>query len=374
MRQKREEMKPVLKAILISSSVVLLLMGSFFLVAWMDSKEDSSDSEGFIDETKFPLTGYLYKESPKEEKITIEAKKEEPKDTLAELSTLKETISKKTTAYTMDIFPRDDGEARLKEQKRQSMLAQRLGAPIQINPPINQFTPEQKEIDYGANRFSNYDKQDLASNEHRLLRTITADRMMPAILITPITSDLPGQVTALIEDDIFAAMGRANLVPKGSRAIGIYGSNNKLGENRLQIVWTRIITPQGVNILLTQAQAADVTGMSGALGELDNKYWDRYGLALSLSTVANAILLTVANQTQKFPNDHQTTTLLDKSGNDISTIMNNIIKEQTKIAPTITISAGSRIFINPTVDIWVPIPKDNEVLVQYFTEYKEFKK
>lgn len=110
MRQKREEMKPVLKAILISSSVVLLLMGSFFLVAWMDSKEDSSDSEGFIDETKFPLTGYLYKESPKEEKITIEAKKEEPKDTLAELSTLKETISKKTTAYTMDIFPRDDGE------------------------------------------------------------------------------------------------------------------------------------------------------------------------------------------------------------------------------------------------------------------------
>ncbi len=132
----------------------------------------------------------------------------------------------------------------------------------------------------------------IASSENKLLRTITADRMIPAILITPISSEIGGsKIIAQVESDIYATMGRAVLIPKGSRAIGYYNSNNKIGEYRLEIAWNRIITPQGVNIILSDAKGADVKGYNGMIGTLHNKYWERYGIPLSLSTLSNGLLI-----------------------------------------------------------------------------------
>jgi len=48
--------------------------------------------------------------------------------------------------------------------------------------------------------------------------------------------------------------------------------------------------------------------------------------------------------------------------------MRSIIDEQVKIQPTITVQAGSRIFINPLQDIWFPEPKEGEIIVQYFNK------
>ncbi|WP_264765555.1 TrbI/VirB10 family protein, partial [Moraxella catarrhalis] len=60
------------------------------------------------------------------------------------------------------------------------------------------------------------DSTRIASSENKLLRTITADRMIPAILITPISSEIGGsKIVAQVESDIYATMGRAVLIPKG---------------------------------------------------------------------------------------------------------------------------------------------------------------
>ncbi|BCD45379.1 hypothetical protein NHP190020_04180 [Helicobacter suis] len=121
--------------------------------------------------------------------------------------------------------------------------------------PLEPTKPAIKpETEYGVDSFSNLKYKDIGTNEHKLLRTITADRMIPAFLITPISSQIAGKVTAQVESDIFASMGRAVLIPKGSKVIGYYNNNNQIGQYRLNIAWTRIITPQGINIMLTNAR------------------------------------------------------------------------------------------------------------------------
>ncbi|GAA8723405.1 hypothetical protein oki386_03830 [Helicobacter pylori] len=146
--------------------------------------------------------------------------------------------------------------------------------------------------EYGSSGFKNFKRKNVASSENKLLRMITADRMIPAILITPISSEIGGsKIVAQVESDIYATMGRAVLIPKWSRAIGYYNSNNKIGEYRLEIAWNRIITPQGVNIILSDAKGADVKGYNGMIGILHNKYWERYGIPLSLSTLSNGLLI-----------------------------------------------------------------------------------
>lgn len=245
------------------------------------------------------------------------------------------------------------------------------------NPEI--YAESNKEKEYGVDSFSNFDKKDIASNENKLLRTITADRMIPAILITPISSQIGGnKIVAQVESDVYASMGRAVLIPKGSRVIGFYNNNNKIGEYRLEVLWNRILTPQGINIILSDAKGADVKGYAGLIGTLHSKTWERYGLPLALSTLSNGLMLALSSTMNNkvnpsggnFLQGYQTTQMLNSMRGDVSNIISQILKEQVRIKPIITIKEGSRIFISPNTDIFFPEPKHAEILAEFFKEYK----
>lgn len=218
---------------------------------------------------------------------------------------------------------------------------------------------------YGDSSFSNQKNIDEATHEHRLYRTIRAGRLIPALLTTAISSDIEGPVTAIVEQDIYAAMGKAVLIPRGSKVIGFYQNDNKIGQDRLAITWREIITPQGVNILLTNTTTSDNMGMSGARGAVNNKYFDRYGIPYGISTLSNVLLLAIASKTN---GNQYANTIYEQSSKDVSTLVENIIEQQSAIKPTIEIKAGSRIFITPSAHIWFPIPKNDEILAEFFTD------
>lgn len=269
----------------------------------------------------------------------------------------------------------DSKKASPKQQKINNLLASRFEMPQPEEPQQNK--------EYGVDSFTNLDAKDEGSNEHKLLRTITADRMIPAFLVRPISSQIGGNVVAQVETNIYGAMGRAVLIPKGSRVIGFYQNNNKIGEYRLQVIWTRIITPQGINIMLTDAKGADVKGYNGLVGEVHSRNFERYGIPLSLSTLSNGLLLAVNAMNQNpdnktsntdIANAYMQSQILSGMRQDVSSIIQRIIQEQIKIQPIITIREGSRIFIAPSQDIFIPIPKNNETLARFFNEVKEVEK
>ena len=207
-------------------------------------------------------------------------------------------------------------------------------------------------------------KEDFASNRVDLNRVIVADTMISAILITGINSHLAGKVVAQIEDDIFGYHGFDKLIPKGSKAIGAYIPLEGVSQERLSIQWFRIITPEGININLSEAYSADMAGRSGAIGEYDSRWMERYGQAIFLSTVTNSLsfgLATVLGNTTTTSNTStdtttsETTTLkndiLRDYKSDIQSVSAKILDEQLSIKPTIDIPAGERIFISPSADI-----------------------
>ncbi len=228
----------------------------------------------------------------------------------------------------------------------------------------------QQNLRYGDGGFSNQKSIDIATNEHKLYRMIRAGRLIPAVLMTPIVSNIEGIITAQVEQDIYAAQGRAVLIPRGTKVVGFYKNDNKIGQSRLSIVWREMITPQGVNILLTNAMSADSRGINGVEGYLDNKFSQRYGLGLFLNTLSNGLMISISNLTQKngTTTSPYTAQLFSNAQGDINNIFKQLIQEQSKIKPTIEIRAGSRIYITPTTHIWFPIPKNGEVMMQYFND------
>ncbi|MBZ7963313.1 DNA type IV secretion system protein ComB10 [Campylobacter sp. W0049] len=331
-------------------------------------------------DTKFPVSDYIYKAGLKQpnENIKIQefidkkdinkTKENETINALndnnltsqkiLEIQKEKEKLLKENQKLNQEI--RYDysnaNERKIKKLIRDSILADRANTKIYFQDNNSRF---------GADGFSNQKSIDISTNEHKLYRMIRAGRLIPAILTTAISSDLQGIVTAQIEQDIYASMGRAVLIPRGSKAIGFYKNDNKIGQNRLEIQWREIITPQGVDILLTNAFASDNMGMSGAVGSLNNKYLERYGMPYALSTISNVLLLSIASKTN---NNSYAQEVYSDSKNDISTIVNDIVQQQAQIKPTIEIKSGSRIFIVPTQHMWFSKPKNGEILMKYFQD------
>ena len=52
-------------------------------------------------------------------------------------------------------------------------------------------------------------------------------------------SDLPGQMRAIVSQDVYGEQGRKVLIPKGSLLIGEYKSGLVNNQDRLFVVWTR---------------------------------------------------------------------------------------------------------------------------------------
>jgi len=271
-------------------------------------------------------------------------------------------------AYQALLAQKEQEKALALQRAREQQLYKSavLGERIEGNSQI--FA--QKSSLYGDSGFSNQQSIDVATNEHRLYRMLRAGRLIPAVLMTPIVSNIEGIITAQVEQDVYAAQGRAVLIPRGTKVMGFYKNDNKIGQSRLSIVWREMITPQGVNILLTNAMSADSRGINGIEGYLDNKFSQRYGLGLFLNTLSNGLMISISNLTQKngTMTSPYTAQLFSNAQGDINNIFKQLIQEQSKIKPTIEIRAGSRIFITPTTHMWFPIPKNGEVMAQYFND------
>lgn len=344
-----------------------------------DSKIHKENLQHLFD-TKFPVDDYIYKagkrqpneqeaiqeilsliddENAKEQMCTQETKEQEQSEEEKAQEQLRKTQEQeeKLKAQNQQIAKEVQltEEQKLKALLRASILSER-------NAEINTFNKNSK---FGSDGFSNQKSLDISTNEHKLYRSIRAGRLIPALLTSAISSDLSGIITAQIEQDIYASMGEAVLIPRGSKAIGFYNNEVKMGQKRLEIKWREIITPQGVNIMLTDAIVADNMGMSGAVGSVNNKFLERYGIAYGISTLTNVLLLSIAGKIDNANNGYAEE-VYSQAKSDINTIVQDIISRSQQIQPTIEIKSGSRIFIVPTNHMWFSKPKNNEVLMKYF--------
>src|SRR4029079_6460814 len=114
---------------------------------------------------------------------------------------------------------------------------------------------------------------------------VQAGSVISAALITGIRSDLPGQITAQVTENIFdSPTGRALLVPQGARVIGVDDSQVTHGQSRVLLVWTRLIMPNGRSIVLERQPGADTAGYAGLEDGVDN-HWGALFKAALLSTL-----------------------------------------------------------------------------------------
>ena len=175
---------------------------------------------------------------------------------------------------------------------------------------------------------------------------LQAGAVIPGALITGIRSDLPGQITAQVTENIHdSPTGRILLVPQGTRIIGQYDSNVQFGQGRVLLVWNRLIFPNGRSIVLERQPGADAEGYAGLQDGVDYHWWD-LAKAAGLSTLLSIGAELATN------NDDALIRAIRNGGQDtINDAGQQIIRRQLNVAPTLTIRPGFPVRIIVTRDL-----------------------
>lgn len=114
---------------------------------------------------------------------------------------------------------------------------------------------------------------------------LQAGSIIPGALITGIRSDLPGEVTAQVTENVYdSPTGHILLIPQGAKLIGRYDSQIAYGQTRVLLVWTRLMRGAGDSIVLENEPAADAAGFAGLQDQTDN-HWGEVFKAALVSTI-----------------------------------------------------------------------------------------
>lgn len=115
---------------------------------------------------------------------------------------------------------------------------------------------------------------------------------IPCSLDRHFVSDLSGKLTCTINDDIYSANGNVKLIEKGTKASLVYKMGMlKQGQGRAFIIATKLRTRKQpfMDIPLVDTEAAGALGESGVDGWIDTHFWERFGGAMMLGMIPDAM-------------------------------------------------------------------------------------
>ncbi|WP_025091222.1 TrbI/VirB10 family protein [Brucella intermedia] len=170
--------------------------------------------------------------------------------------------------------------------------------------------------------------------------------VIPAALITGIRSDLPGQITAQVTENVYdSPTGSMLLIPQGTRIIGQYDDGVTFGQRRVLLVWNRLILPGGRSIVLERLPGADASGYAGLEDGIDYHWWDLMKAA-GLST-----LLAVGTELATSDEDRLIRAIRDGAQDTVNQAGQQIVQRQLQVAPTLTVRPGFPVRVIVTRDL-----------------------
>ncbi|OAG71675.1 conjugal transfer protein TrbI [Gluconobacter japonicus] len=238
------------------------------------------------------------------------------------------------------------------DQEIEAARTSRLFAQVEAREGTGQVLPTQATSGVQASS-AGTDQQAgnrafLAGQPDRL--TTSPDRIMPpaspyvlqagtviaGALNTKISSDLPGQITGHVIQNVYdSPTGRYLLIPQGSTLFGAYNSSVSFGQQRTQIIWTRLIYPNGESLVLEKLPGGDAIGQSGLSDEVNN-HWGQLFRAALVTT-----LLSVGSEAGTSWNENNLMQAI-RSGasNGFSMVGNRLIDRSLNVQPTLTDRPG----------------------------------
>jgi type IV secretion system protein TrbI len=176
---------------------------------------------------------------------------------------------------------------------------------------------------------------------------LQAGAVIAAALLTGLRSDLPGQITAQVTEDVYdSPTGQVLLIPQGARLVGQYDAQIAFGQSRALLVWNRLIMPNGQSIVLERQPGADPEGYAGLEDQVDN-HWGMLFKAAILST-----LLSVGSEAGTSDSENNLAQAIRQGASQsFNETGEQVVSRSLNVQPTITIRPGFPVRVMVTHDL-----------------------
>jgi type IV secretory pathway VirB10-like protein len=244
-------------------------------------------------------------------------------------------------------------------QAKQAALQQRLSAPLMmVNNTNNQQQAVVSSSDQSGARSLAIDRNAQFMNQASAVATpaaqatkiaplshvIAEGSLIHAILESATNSDLPGYIRATVSSPTYSEDGSTLLIPRGSRLIGQYRSGMLQGQSRICLIWTRLITPNGISIQLG-SPGDDNLGVAGlGADEINRHFWQRFGTASLLSIIGTGAATGSASE-------GSISAYRTAMSNSFAQSANQSLEEDSKISPTLATHQGKPVIVFAAKDL-----------------------
>jgi len=168
--------------------------------------------------------------------------------------------------------------------------------------------------------------------------TVQAGAVIAAAMVTGLRSDLPGQITAQVTENVYdSATGSILLVPQGARLIGSYDNVVAFGQKRALVMWQRIVLPDGRSLQMDNVPATDPSGYAGLEDKVDFHTWQL------LKGVVLSTMLGVGAELQFSGDSDLVQALRQSAEQNVSRAGDQLTSRNLSVQPTITVRPGASI-------------------------------
>ncbi|MDR1579804.1 MAG: hypothetical protein LBS35_05560 [Synergistaceae bacterium] len=191
---------------------------------------------------------------------------------------------------------------------------------------------------------------------------LKAGSIISGVMIGGINSDLPGTIIGQVTENVYdTASGAYLLIPQGARMVGAYDSHVVYGQNRVMVVWNRIIFPDGTSLNLEGMLGSDQRGYAGFKQKVDHHYSRMLGAAIFASVFVAAgkeVTKDDKTTTTNSNGDTQSTESIfaETVMENVTNIATEMIEKNLNIAPTLRILPGYRFSILTAKDVMFAEP------------------
>lgn len=184
------------------------------------------------------------------------------------------------------------------------------------------------------------------SKGHRLFE----GTILEAVLTNRLNGAFAGPVNAMLTTAVYSHDRQHLLIPQGSRILGEVKRVDSVGQQRLAVVFHRIVMPDGFSVNLDQFQGLNQIGETGLRDKVDRHYRQIFGVSIALGAIAG-----LSNYNTRLGFD---STGADAYRQGFSTSLSQsgvrILDRFLNILPTFLIREGHRLKIYLAGDLLVP--------------------
>jgi type IV secretion system protein TrbI len=227
-------------------------------------------------------------------------------------------------------------------QAQQQQRANASAQPSSTQPQQPQATP--------ASTRKNADLNAATGKNH----VIFEGTVLESVLVNRLNGDFAGPVICQTTNDIYSHNHNELLIPAGTRLLGETKKVSDVGQERLAVVFHRLIMPDGYAVDLDQAPGLNQIGETAVHDKVNNHYFKIFGASIAVGAIAGLASIGTNNSAVTGLPASNSSAYRECVTGSLSQSSLHILDRFLNIPPTITIREGHRVRIFLTQDLLIP--------------------